>query len=185
MRDFLRIIIVAIVSMSMASCATVLKDGPSPGSEHLAIGTVMLHAENYKDHGSATINGTHVAGVILTFQDLSTEETITARSQPQTGLFYFPIEPESHYQLIEIYFESSGTGGFGLSLTQTTYKRKFASGNSRVVNLGHFYWEANKLAEKFKPIAMQKQHEEVRAIVEEKYPDSGWLDYDWTPLVLE
>ena len=186
MKVFLRISIVAIVSMTMATCATVLKDGPGPGAEHLAIGTIKLHAKNFQHAGDATVNGTHVAGMVLKFQDISTGETFKATSsQSQTGLFYFPIEPGKNYQLLEIFFKKEAANGSWVSLTRTTRKWKFASGNSKVVNLGHLYWEANQLAERDQPIAMQKQHAEVRAKVEEKYPDSGWLDYDWTPLVLE
>ena len=185
MKVFLRIIIAAIVSMTMAACATVLKEGPGPGAEHLAIGTIELHAKNYKYYGDATVNGSHVAGLVLKFQDLATGETIKASSQSQTGIFYFPIEPGKNYQLIEIFFRKEVANGSWASLTRTPYEKKFASGNSKVVNLGHLYWEADNLAERRQPIAMQKQHAEVRASVEEKYPDSGWLDYDWTPLVIQ
>lgn len=181
----LRIIAAVVISMTIPACATVLKNGPATESDRLAIGTIRLRAQNFLYYGDATVNGSHVAGIELTFRDLSNGEIVRAISQPRTGIFFFTIKPGRTYQLTEVYFKDEASNGAWADVTCAPTELVFASELHRVVNLGKLSWEADRSVQRYGSIAMQRQHEEVRAIVEERHPDSGWLSYDWTSIVLK
>lgn len=173
MKKVMSVIVLLMALLLMAGCSGKFIREPSSSSDRLLVG--MVNAE-VKDH-DVLEDDTYEEGIVLTLQDVETEETLTLESNNRGLFFKYNMKP-GEYEVRKI--EVHAVGEHSIYSYKTTFRKdnftRFTMDRGEVVNLGVMKWKISEFDSRFGQVGSP---EVLYKDLSSRYNESQWLYHEW------
>jgi len=165
------------LALLLAGCATTLPHEPVGEHDTLVVGEVFLHGENFQRFGSATVNGDHSAGILVTVREVYSGKETQVFSVGKSGLFSFPATPGVEYRITRFDYTNQA-GGYFARLIGDPDRLRFKVEGEGVFSLGAIVWSADDRRRYYARTSTDPSRD-VKTDLLSQYPKTKWADYSW------
>ncbi len=179
---FIGMVILLLFTITMAGCRL---SEPTKPTDSLLIGKITLVMRGFDSSENMLkqrVNGNQSRGINISFRDMETGKTYCVMTDGQ-GFFYIVNPKPGIYDITQLGFKLEAGAGWMQITDKSGFPIHVMVKPGEVFNLGIIQWLAVTNKEQsihfFSTIKPDDHPEQLKALFEERFPNSLWLQRTW------